>query len=146
MGSITLSTKSEHQVILFVGSNPSNASTCDVAFHGTTKSSKILTKWCENLIGMKMHINVLDKKTDNNRPLKASEITSNIQDLKSKIEMINPDKVIALGKTAEKALTLLRCKYYSMPHPSGLNRQLNDEKFVAGKIKGLEEYCNSTNP
>jgi uracil-DNA glycosylase len=51
-----------------------------------------------------------------------------------------PWRIVALGKTAEKALTLLRYNFYVMSHPSGLNRQLNDPKFVEEKIKGLREY------
>jgi uracil-DNA glycosylase len=30
-----------------------------------------------------------------------------------------------------------------MPHPSGLNRQLNDKEFVEEKIKGLANYLAS---
>lgn len=128
------------KVILFVGSNPSRASTTEAAFHGSTKSSKILTAWTENVRGIKMHVNVLNKKTENNRPLKTSEIQLNLDLLKSNIEGISPDHVVALGKTASKALTLLGIKHYEMPHPSGKNRKLNDKKFVAEKIKGLLEY------
>lgn len=127
-------------VVLFVGSNPSNASTCDAAFHGSTKSSQILTGWCKDLPGMKMHINVLDKKTENNRPLKIGEIKSNLEDLKDKIGWLKPDAIIALGKTATKALELINVNFYEMPHPSGRNRLLNDPNYVAEKVKGLNDY------
>ena len=30
--------------------------------------------------------------------------------------------------------------YFAMPHPSGLNRQLNDPEFIEEKIKRLIEY------
>jgi|GEM_PF-6223844 len=131
------------KVVLFVGSNPSNASTCDAAFHGSTKSSKILTGWCEGLPGMKMHINVLDKKTEDNRPLKVGEIKSNLEDLKEKIRWIKPDAIVALGKTATKALELIEANFYEMPHPSGRNRLLNDPAYVAEKIKGLIDYVSA---
>lgn len=133
------------KVILFVGSNPSNASTCDVAFHGSTASSRILTGWCKDLVGMKVHVNVLDKKTPDNRALTKSEIVMNLEDLKSKLDGINPNYIVALGKTAETALTLLQKQFYAMPHPSGCNRLLNDKEFVDQKLKGLAEFC-STSP
>jgi hypothetical protein len=38
-------------------------------------------------------------------------------------------KVVALGKSAEKALTKLKVPHYPMPHPSGRNRLLNDAEF-----------------
>jgi uracil-DNA glycosylase len=61
---------------------------------------------------------------------------------KSKIDVILPDKIVALGKTAEKALTLLGYDFYAMPHPSGLNRKLNDKDYIEEKIKGLRDYIN----
>jgi uracil-DNA glycosylase family 4 len=134
-------------VVLFVGSNPSNASTCDVAFHGSTKSSKVLTEWIKHIPAgnMVMYINVLNKKTENNRPLKKSEVTSNLEQLKSQLSGIRPTRIVALGKTASTALTLLGQSHLQMPHPSGLNRQLNDQEFVEQKMKELAEYC-STSP
>ena len=128
-------------IILFVGSNPSNASLTDIAFHAETKSSKILTSWSKNLDGIKMHINVLNKKTENNRPLKISEIGGNLEQLKSQLNIISPNRIIALGKTAARALTLLGVDFFEMPHPSGRNRLLNDRAYVEEKIKALTEYC-----
>lgn len=127
---------------LFVGSNPSQASTCDAAFHGSTRSSAILTSWCKNLDAILMHTNVLDKKTDDNRPLKKSEISANLDDLRSKIDSIKPDRLVALGKTAAAALQLLGVDFYEMPHPSGRNRMLNDPSYVAEKVRGLTEFVN----
>lgn len=134
------------QVVLFVGSNPSNASTMDVAFHGSTKSSKILSQWISNIKDkLPVYINVMSKKTENNRPLKKSEINSNLDQLSKMLDTIKPDYVVALGKTASTALTLLRVTHYDMPHPSGRNRKLNNKQYVAEKIKGLVEFC-STKP
>lgn len=131
-------------VVLFVGSNPSNASVTHAAFHSNTRSSKILTEWTANINGrILMYINVLNKKTENNRPLKKSEIKANLEELSKTISAISPEYVVALGKTAAMALTLLRQDYYEMPHPSGRNRKLNDKKYVEEKIKGLETYCSS---
>ena len=133
-------------LILFVGSNPSNASTCDIAFHWATRSSQILTSWCKDVTGHLTHINVMNEKTEDNRPLKKSEIKLNLERLKNEIDAIKPNRIVALGRTATTALTLLGVEFYEMPHPSGSNRKLNDKLFVAEKIKGLTEFCNKVNP
>ncbi len=145
MDSTTSLTKSRETIVLFVGSNPSNASLCDTAFHGSTRSSQILTRWCQDIPLGKMMVNVLTKKTENNRPLTIAEIKEALPQLQSTIDALSPCKVIALGKTAARALTLLRQPHYEMPHPSGRNRKLNDKKYEAEKVKGLIEFC-STSP
>jgi uracil-DNA glycosylase len=113
-----------------------------VAFHGPTNSSKRLTKWTENVLGAKVHINVLDKKTENNRPLKKSEISLNLEDLKLKLNMIKPHKIVALGKTAQKALNLVGVDFFAMPHPSGKNRKLNDKLYVEKIVEEMLAYVN----
>jgi hypothetical protein len=142
--STTLSTTLEQpKTILFIGSNPSNSSAINAAFHSPTSSSKILTSWCKDIQGIKAHLNVLNEKTENNRALKQSEIKLNIERLSSDIKIVAPTHIVALGKTAAKALALIGIEHYEMPHPSGRNRQLNDPEYVAKKIQGLVEYCST---
>jgi uracil-DNA glycosylase len=141
---VSITSPTTPKTILFVGSNPSNASLTEVAFHADTKSSKVLTGWANNLDGMKMHINVLNKKTEGNRPLRISEVGGNLEQLKSQLNTISADKVIALGKTAARALTLLGVEFFEMPHPSGRNRKLNDKEYVDGKIKELIDFCSTS--
>ena len=134
--------------VIFVGSNPAWASTSSKAFDESTKSGRILRGWTSHLHGefLFRYLNVCDKPTPNNRPLKRSEIKENLPQLTkwieaSKFHSTHEIKLVALGKTAAIALTLLRLDFYEMPHPSGLNRLLNDPTYVADKIKGLQEYC-----
>jgi uracil-DNA glycosylase len=87
-----------------------------------------------------MMINVSSEPTKNNKPLTAALIKNNLPRLKSKINYLKPDKIVALGKVSAKALTLLGIHFYEMPHPSGLNRQLNDISFIEEKINGLKTY------
>lgn len=129
-----------NNTILFVGSNPSTSSTEDAAFHSSTMSSKRLMTWLNNIDGIFIYINVLNSPTENNRPLKKSEITLNIDRLRNDILAIKPNKVVALGKTAGVALDMLKIEHYKMPHPSGRNRELNNEEYVKEKVKGLESY------
>jgi hypothetical protein len=128
------------KTVLFVGSNPSSSSSEEVAFHGSARSSKVLMSWLKNINEVFFYVNVLNKPTENNRPLSSREIESNLERLEQDIVAVKPDKIVALGKTAAKALTLLGKKHYEMPHPSGRNRLLNDADFVKEKISGLENY------
>ena len=129
--------------ILFLGSNPSISSLTDEAFHISTRSSQLITEWVRGIQGNLIYVNVSTQKTKNNRPLSTSEIHSNLETLSQRVTDLAPNKIVALGKTAAKALTLLHLEFYEMPHPSGCNRKLNDKKYVAEKIKGLLEYSNN---
>jgi len=135
--------------VLFIGSNPSKKSSRTVPFWHDTKSRVTLDKWLSNIqipIEYLDFLNVSNQPTPNNRPLKTSEIQACLQRLEKDITVhVRPDYIITLGKTAEKALNMMKIwetgyAFYAMPHPSGLNRQLNDQKFIEEKIKGLIEY------
>ena len=112
-----------------------------------TKSGLTLRSWMASLndipdITFEL-ANVSHKKTKNNRPLNTAEIREALPGLKVQIEYLVPDKIIALGKTAAKALKQCQMEFYELPHPSPLNRLLNDPEYVAGKIKGLKEFIES---
>ena len=133
--------------IVFIGSNPSIKSSKLTPFWSDTKCAKVLKYWLEQLKDSDSELffyNVSDQPTENNRPLKISEIKENLQTLKDKLQVFELHKidikVVALGKTAEKALTLLRIPHIAMPHPSGLNRKLNDKAYVQEKIDALIKY------
>lgn len=48
------------------------------------------------------------------------------------------DIYIALGNNASKKLGNL--PHFKLPHPSGLNRQINDEAFIATKLAECKAY------
>lgn len=52
-------------------------------------------------------------------------------------------KVIALGELASSRLQREDLAHFKLPHPSGLNRQLNDTEFVANKLREAKEYINA---
>lgn len=130
--------------ILFIGSNPSIKSSSTLPFWEDSKSRSILNSWISRTSldnGYVIHFeNVSNHPTENNRPLNVSEIRFNLDRINTIIKDRNFYRIVALGNTASKALTLLRVKHYSLPHPSGLNRKLNDKNFVEEMIKGLIEY------
>lgn len=130
--------------ILFIGSNPSQRSKSVIPFWHDTRSNQVLTGWCSQLeansIESLHYWNVAHFTTPDNRPLKMCEIHDALPKLLNKINEICPDKIITLGKTADKALQLLNIEHLAMPHPSGRNRLLNDLSHVAEKIKALRNY------
>ena len=132
------------KIILIVGSNPSQQSKSYSAFANDSKSRSTLDKWfsfinTDSTYSI-MFTNVYDRPTSNNRALSKYEIKSHLPKLHDYIVESNPDYIIALGNTADIALTLLRLSFYKMPHPSGLNRQLNDPLYIQEKIKGLRQF------
>lgn len=50
------------------------------------------------------------------------------------------DKVIALGGFPSKALTELGINHHMLPHPSGLNRKLNDAEYEKQQVNLCKEY------
>lgn len=130
--------------VVFVGSNPSQKGQTNTPWWHNVKSTKILLNWIEEIDATDLYdaafLNVSNEITPNNRPLTKIEVMKSLAGLHYRLACADGTKVVALGKTAEFALTLLGVDHYAMPHPSGLNRQLNDKAFVAEKIKGLSDY------
>lgn len=50
------------------------------------------------------------------------------------------DKILALGQTVGDVLVSLGIGHFRLPHPSGLNRQLNDRVFVRQTLNQCNEY------
>ena len=128
--------------VLLIGSNPSQRSECSVsAFHASTRSRKTIETWFRDIPCDLFFTNVIDHPTENNRPLRVSEIRDAIPSLHHKVTGYN--KIVALGKTAAKALDIAGIEYFEMPHPSGSNRKLNDKGWVHEVILKLANYIDS---
>lgn len=52
-------------------------------------------------------------------------------------------KVIALGPFVSKTLNRLGIHHYTMPHPSPLNRQLNDKEYEVMKLEECKKFMES---
>ena len=52
------------------------------------------------------------------------------------------NKVIALGGFASRALSRARVPHHVLPHPSPLNRKLNDKQYEKECIDKCKEYLN----
>lgn len=54
------------------------------------------------------------------------------------------EKVIALGGFASSALASINIPHHTLPHPSPLNRKLNDKTYEADQLKLVAEYIHGT--
>lgn len=126
--------------VLIIGSNPSQKSPDETPFHKSTQSRTILDKWFDGWDVEFTFTNVSSTPTDNNRPLRVSEIRDNLPALRETIDSHRDHKIVTLGKTAERALNMLELDFFAAPHPSGCNRQLNDQEFVADMLCKLRKY------
>lgn len=135
--------------VVFLGSNPSCSSPYDDPFSHCKSATKILSEWIP-AIGLTRDdvyfVNVANYKTPKNRPLKKSEIKAELPRLAVQLK---GHILVALGKSAQQAVALLASlnllsaddlkKTVCMPHPSGLNRQLNDKDWVRQQIIACKE-------
>lgn len=126
--------------ILFIGSNPSVRAGSSEAFTTDTVSGRILQSWLNGIHGEFHYDNIVSEKTENNRPLKKSEMALAQVSLAERIKRINPDRIVALGKSASTMLGKMKLAFLEMPHPSGLNRKLNDKQFVADSVIALRSF------
>jgi len=133
--------------VLFIGSNPSLSSKSNDAFNSSTKSRKTLDSWSSAIclsFDRIAYYNISDAKTINNKALSKNQWVAELDILKNKIDKHKNCKIVTLGNTADKALTLLGYDHYNMPHPSGRNRLLNDKAFLERKLSELKSYIEGT--
>ena len=50
------------------------------------------------------------------------------------------EKVLALGRRVSDILGLMGIDHFCLPHPSGLNRQLNNSKVIESKLMECKSY------
>ncbi len=134
--------------VIFVGSNPSEASPDLSAFHPKTQSGKRLQEWIEQAdISEAVSLNVCWEKTSNNRALTIEEQEDLAYNLENRIRnhMEAGSKVIALGKTAARTLSSTGLEFLEMPHPSRRNRKLNNPVYTNEQIKKLKKYIKNEN-
>ena len=114
--------------VVFVGDAPSSKNIDpNVAFIGTPSH--------KNLIGWLAKLNCNDYIL----------INSNTEYNLEKIAALSKEnKIVALGKKAGDRLAKIEVAHFKMPHPSPLNRILNDESKVNEFLEMCREYINET--
>tara|TARA_X000001316_G_C918801_1_gene32936 strand:+ start:242 stop:619 length:378 start_codon:yes stop_codon:yes gene_type:complete len=53
------------------------------------------------------------------------------------------NKIITLGKEVKHYTNKMGYDFYELPHPSPLNRNLNDKEYEKDVIKGLQSFIHS---
>lgn len=117
-------------MILVVGINPSSGKP-----NKTSATIKKLHRWMDTL-GYKhfSFTNVIP----NPGPYKLNMI--DIEEIRNSAQ--GYDKVIALGPFVSKALQKAYIPHHTLPHPSPLNRQLNDTNYETKRLQECKEYLN----
>lgn len=49
-------------------------------------------------------------------------------------------KIVAIGNNASNRLSALRIGHFKLPHPSGLNRQINNKEYIDKMLKECYNY------
>lgn len=126
-------------MIVVVGSNPSTKSISQEPFSKDTSSGRTVRGWLGSATDITF-VNVYDSTTPNNRPLKRSEIKSCLSALSAK--MLGATAIIAVGRTAQVAISLLKptIPVFNMPHPSGRCRVWNDKGQQAKYLLALNQF------
>tara|TARA_R100001082_G_scaffold31791_1_gene16323 strand:- start:623 stop:1009 length:387 start_codon:yes stop_codon:yes gene_type:complete len=122
-------TPKERSVIYFIGDKPSKCNIDpQVAFVGT-RSYKTLLEWIHR---MNLSIN-------NICLFNVEEFVKRVN--KDETLVIHEhDQIVALGRVASEALDKAILPHLRIPHPSGLNRKLNDPREVNRFLKECKDY------
>jgi uracil-DNA glycosylase len=111
--------------IVFVGDQPSRKNVNDdIAFVGAS-CFPVVVDWLKKL-SPDFYICINSNNSDNLHAIKTL--------------FNNNFKIIALGNKASERLENINVQHFKMPHPSGLNRQLNDQEYVAKMLKNCYNY------
>lgn len=128
-------------IVLFIGSNPSCKSLTGSAFDEKTRSGKTLHEWMHKAnIDTYLLDNIFHHATPGNRALTAEEKRSSRLYIARLCKNSVVTHVVALGKEATKELSAMNIEFLDMPHPSGLNRKLNDAVYVEEQMQRLRDY------
>ena len=128
-------------MIAFVTSNPTKKTKSkDVPLEGT-RSHAIFRAWLRMLNIKETQVKILNVSnvvTPKNRPLLVKEFQLG----KLKEGLQGCTQVIALGPTADKALSMLKKDHFTLPHPSPSNRELNDINYISERLLECYRYLN----
>lgn len=109
-------------MVLFVGDKPSRLNTDpNIAFKGA-RCEKRLNEWISILSVTSIVIN----STDDDFYLMIN------------LFLTAGAPIVALGNVASKKLK--KAPHFKLPHPSGLNRQINDKLFINNKLQECKKF------
>ena len=115
------------QRVLLVGINPSSA------VNGQNTTWRRLPKWADYLgLGMFSFTNCIYN------PGKYSMRDVDLDLLRESCR--HHAKVVALGNFPSQALRKINVDHFTLPHPSGLNRKLNDREYELDQLLKCRNY------
>lgn len=123
--------------ILFVGDKPSKLNTDpNVAFKGA-KCEKRLNEW---ICSIALKAGLMQWATNNTEEYEVINRVDYNATWKIVEYWMNNWPIIVLGNEAEKFVKSIGAKYHKLPHPSGRNRLLNDNRAVAIRLAQARTY------
>lgn len=127
--------------LLFVGQNPAYPNQ-DAwrAFEGTA-SGRRLNQWLYELGATEV--------TMINASPRLGRVTQSDVDptiILGAILKYHPVRVVALGRFAHEALVRLSVEHFTLPHPSGRNRKLNDKEWVRAQLSMCRAWVSGVAP
>lgn len=133
----------KNKLVVFIGHSPSKSAKTNAPFDVSTLSGRRLIKWI-TLSGIQnkhtvVLINAADKHTAKLANSGVSSVIEKIQKVKNAYDAIEVI-LISVGKEVSKMIDRAKLAHLSIPHPSGLNRKLNDPKFEPEVVKNIKQY------
>jgi hypothetical protein len=127
---VELINEADSNIVVFVGQNPS----AKAARNGNTFPR--LNDWVN-----KLGLDTFTFMNAYHEPGKCKVSDVNLDNLRKALYKFS--KVVALGNFAAEALTKAGIHHFKLPHPSPLNRQINDDRFINECLDGCKEYLNA---
>lgn len=136
-------------MILVLGQNPARASKTGQPFIGTQSGNRLtrILKYAD--VNSYVMMNVSNQITENNKPLKVSELKNVAESLTFKNLLSDYSHVITVGKQATKTLELAleyydlkNIKHLSIPHTSPKNLIWNDWLTEVEVVKEIRNFIN----
>ncbi len=132
-----------HPNVLFVGDKPAKNNINEfVAFYGT-QSYTTLMKWCDQMMLHHGKIHMVNQCHIINLTQAVDFVTLHYAtDHKGRSDKthLSNCKVIALGRAAESRLIEMEIEHFLLPHPSGLNRALNNKLELATTLSRCRDW------
>lgn len=136
-------------MILILGQNPARSSATGEPFVGTRSGKRLfrLLKYAD--VKEYVLMNVVDFKTDDNRPLKRSELKEVAESAIFNKLISSYEGIITVGKQATEALALTlkyhnlsNVKHLEIPHTSPKNLVWNDWLTEVKVVSAIRKFIN----
>jgi len=121
--------------VLVVGMNPGNRKI--KSFSNLTPFHQRLNSWMKFMkVEMYSFVNVQQDSG------KFFPLESDLDFFFSIISLNQHERIVALGERVSSILSKNSIAHFKLPHPSGLNRKLNDRTFVEKTLIECRKYIN----